>query len=185
MSVRFTVVIAEISKFCILSVCDFKLSYPACNEYGPYWHSLCARYIDFTKLSHRGIIFEIKLLTEICVLILSENFVQIISHCKKKERSTIKIYVCLLLIDCSVTVTIVKFECITNCQKYSNNKLYENRISENRFVPFVPSHTDMTNVINISRNFTNAPNNSQNPTIIHILSCCNSHVCAADSSLLR
>ena len=120
MSVRFTVVIAEISKFCILSVCDFKLSYPACNEYGPYWHSLCARYIDFTKLSHRGIIFEIKLLTEICVLILSENFVQIISHCKKKERSTIKIYVSLLLIDCSVTVTIVKFECIANCQKYSN-----------------------------------------------------------------
>jgi len=85
MSVCFNVVIAESSKFCILSVCDFKLSYPACNVHGPYRHSLSARYIVFTKLSHRGIIFEIKLLTEICVLILSVNFVQINSHCKKKR----------------------------------------------------------------------------------------------------
>jgi hypothetical protein len=76
--------------FCILSVCDFKLSYPACNAHVPYRHSLPARYIVFTKLSHSDITFEIKLLTEISVLILYGNFVQINSHCKKKRAKYVK-----------------------------------------------------------------------------------------------
>ena len=44
------------------------------------------------------------------------------------------------------------------------------------------TQTDMTNVIIISRNFANAPNNSHNPSNIHILCSCNSLHCAADSS---
>jgi hypothetical protein len=110
MSVYVTVVIADSSKCCILSVCEFEFSFPACNAHGPYRHSVLARYILFTKLSHSGIIFEIKLLTEICVLNLSGNFVQIISHCKKKRAMYDKNYVDFLLIACSVRVTIVKFE---------------------------------------------------------------------------
>ena len=40
----------------------------------------------------------------------------------------------------------------------------------------------MTKLIVVFRNFPNAPNNSHNPSAIHILCSCNPLVCAADSS---
>ena len=68
-------------------MCVYRLRYTARNGHGPYRHSLYASYKVISKLFHSGTILEIKLPSEICVLILSETFVQIISHCKK-ERAT-------------------------------------------------------------------------------------------------
>jgi len=83
-SVRATNVIVESSKFCVLSLCVYRLKYPACNSHGPYCHSLSARYKIFSKLFLSGTILEIKLLRELYILISSGNLVQIISHCKTK-----------------------------------------------------------------------------------------------------
>jgi len=110
------VLLFSLRKALILEYCQYvtKLSYPARNAHGPYCHSVSARYTIFSELSHSGTILEIKLMSEICVLILFETFVQILSHCKKKRARYDKNYVVLLQMNCLVSLIIIIF--LIHCQ---------------------------------------------------------------------